>query len=342
MRAALVLLTLLALPTAGALPALAPITVPIALADPVPVTAAVALPEVVQATATAETPSEPETSARILTPQPVVHPLVELLPEIPVEPPVARRPAPASSESKLERVDRTDALGPRARAELPDARLERAPVAPSLLSHRAPEPAAIGEPRVLPRADEPRSSASDEATRAPPPDTTSWRGVAAAGSAALALALLAPLLYHRLRGKALLSGQRAELLALLAAKPGLTAADAARALGVDPSTAIYHLRILAREHLVTLEGRHYFAAGTTASREERAQHVARRSAAEVLDAVRASPGVNKSAIAKQLAIARGSVAHHLARLEKAGLVRAEKEGRSLRIFPKETLSSESL
>ena len=130
---------------------------------------------------------------------------------------------------------------------------------------------------------------------------------------------------------------RTRVIELLHRRPCLTATDAARALGVDPSTALYHLRLLAREGLAVIEGRHYFAVGTT-SADERARIVARQHAAPILDAVRTRPGATKTGLASALAIARPTLSFHVARLERAGLVRTVREGRSVRIFPKETLS----
>lgn len=278
-------------------------------------------------------------AAAIPSPQPIVHPIVEALPEIPLDRPIERPPARVPlADTKAERLDHAEAISARSSPGLPDARLQREPATATLLSAGATPFATSAPTPAARRADETPPAAGERAPPAPRSAQTPWRAVAAASSAALVLALLAPLLYHRVRGKALVSGQRAQLLALLRETPALTAADVARHLAVDPSTALYHLRILVREHLVQQEGRHYFAAGTTATAEERAQLVATRSARDVLDAIRARPGVGKTALAQELAIARASVTHHVERLAKAGLVRYEKEGRSLRIFAKESLS----
>lgn len=143
---------------------------------------------------------------------------------------------------------------------------------------------------------------------------------------------------YRMRGRALLASRpRARLLEMLRERPGLTASDAARALRVDPSTALYHLRLLARDGLVVVEDRHYFAHGATDA-DERMRVVALQHAAPILDALRAQPGATKTGLADALAIARPTLSLHVARLEQAGLVRTVREGRSVRVFPKETLS----
>ena len=143
---------------------------------------------------------------------------------------------------------------------------------------------------------------------------------------------------YRMRGRALVASRpRKHLLQLLRERPCLTAGDAARELAVDPSTALYHLRLLAREGLAVVEGRHYFAAGATDA-DERARVVALQHAAPILDELRARPGATKTGLADALAIARPTLSLHVARLEQAGLVRTVREGRSVRVFPKETLS----
>jgi predicted transcriptional regulator len=76
----------------------------------------------------------------------------------------------------------------------------------------------------------------------------------------------------------------------------------------------------------------YFAAGAQPA-DERARAAAERSGAEVLAAVRQAPGVDKSRLARELAISRATVMWHLALLERAGLVRYERAGRRVLVFP---------
>jgi predicted transcriptional regulator len=66
---------------------------------------------------------------------------------------------------------------------------------------------------------------------------------------------------------------------------------------------------------------------------QRARLVAERDGAPVLAALRAEPGASKTALARRLAIARATLAWHLGRLERAGLVRCERDGREVRVFP---------
>ncbi|HET6405233.1 MAG TPA: helix-turn-helix domain-containing protein, partial [Candidatus Thermoplasmatota archaeon] len=246
---------------------------------------------------------------------------------------------PALAERKADKLSSgADGLGPRAPAAPPGAPLARAPPAATLAPSSADARAAPES--APPSAREPERHAPRAAHAQPPTERVqpTWPAVATLG-AALALALLAPLLlYHRLRGRAMSrGGTRARVAALLAERPGLSPAEAARALGVDPTTALYHLRRLVRERLALVEERRYFPAGAQRP-EERARLVARRRAGHVLDAVRARPGASKSALAAALAIARPTLSLRLARLARAGLVRLEREGRSVRVYPGEALS----
>jgi predicted transcriptional regulator len=125
---------------------------------------------------------------------------------------------------------------------------------------------------------------------------------------------------------------RARLCALLADTPGLTTGEAARALGVDRTTATYHLRRLAKARAAVAEGARWFPVGALDPRE-RPVVVAARNGRALLDAVRATPGASKSALARVLGLPRATLAWKLARLERAGLVRCQRRGREVLVLP---------
>lgn len=244
---------------------------------------------------------------------------------------------------KAERVDTHAALGARLPAALPQARLPLAPAGAPLPMLAPPAPPAHAGAPATREAPEPRREAPvKEAPEVPEVPDAPWIA-AAAGAATFVFALLVQLLlYHRTRGwRTLEHAPRARLAALLREHPGLTPAHAARLLGVDPTTALYHLRRLAKEGLAIAEGprrgARYFAAGAHAP-EERVRIVATQGAEDVLRTIEAAPGATKTQLAERLAIARASLAWHLTRLERAGLVRYERAGRVVRVFAKETLS----
>jgi predicted transcriptional regulator len=122
------------------------------------------------------------------------------------------------------------------------------------------------------------------------------------------------------------------VLALLRAHRGLGAAEVARALGIDRTTARYHLRRLERQGLGVEHSARWFAAGTLPPRE-RARHMRDAVSPEVLAAVRAAPGLPKTELARHVGLARPTLAWHLARLSREGLVRSERDGRAARVYP---------
>jgi DNA-binding MarR family transcriptional regulator len=159
------------------------------------------------------------------------------------------------------------------------------------------------------------------------------RLASAAVAAAGALAALGVAAYHRLRGERTLeAAARARLAAFLHERPGASQAEAARALGVDATTARYHLLRLEKEGLaVRVEGG-WFVAGSVA-REERARFLAAEGSEAVLAAVRATPGSSLTELAERLALARSTVSWHVRKLASAGWVRVERAGRETRVRP---------
>lgn len=165
----------------------------------------------------------------------------------------------------------------------------------------------------------------------PSPAAAGWvRGAAAAAVGALLIPVLWAL-YHRIQAReATAHATRGRILRELTAGPA-TATELGRRLGVDRTSAAYHLRVLARAGLV---------ASAPAGRERRWYlGVAPRDAAlsagarRVLGAVRAAPGESVSSLARALASSKSTVHHHVVRLAAAGLVRVERDGRAARVRP---------
>lgn len=240
-----------------------------------------------------------------------------------------------------------------ARADAPAAPAPpRAPVPPSATPlPQDPAPTAMRFDPVGPThgpadAQAPLPRATPAPAPAPPgepdaPPTTSGRA-GAARAAALAVLVVALAMYHRLTREEV-HGQdtRVRILGALAGTPGLSVAQLARALALDATTVSYHLRLLVRERAVgtTGEARRavYFPAGVTPA-AARSRAATTGAAGRVLGAVRATPGARKTELARALAIARATLAWHLARLERAGLVRLEARGRDVHVFPQESFS----
>lgn len=127
---------------------------------------------------------------------------------------------------------------------------------------------------------------------------------------------------------------RARLLDAVRARPGATASELARAVGVDPSTATYHLRRLESRGAVQCEkhrGRLHFFVSGQASARERALAISARleNAGCVLSRLGAAPQP-LGAVADGLGMSPAGVYWHLRRLAELGLVVAEGPPRSQR------------
>lgn len=239
---------------------------------------------------------------------------------------LARDEAAASHAARVVRRSEL-AFGAPPATLAPEARDDGADAAPEAPAAPGPITASEGEP----------AKPQVQTLRAARPPAETWPLAAAAFSAAVIL-LLAPFaLYHRVRGaQTLEQGTRQRIFAALRERPGLLAAEAARAAGVDPTTAGYHLHRLAKEGLVVGEGPagrvRYFAAGTVAP-SERPGVVAASGSRAVLDAVNAAPGRTKSELALALGVGRPTISWHVKRLAAAGLVRCERDGKGVRVHP---------
>ena len=265
----------------------------------------------------------------------VAAPLVDAAPvplPAPVEAIVAPPPAPARVEPRPIRVE-ADAPAPAPAVEeraRPAAEAPALPPIPAPQEEPVPEPVAVEvatveAPPAPPQEESPPPAPQVEAPSAPAKPAP--LGQAAAAGALLLLPLAA--LYARIRGASLLrQATREKLHAALAQEPGLPAAALARRVGIDPSTALYHLRRLKQEGLAVEERGGWFLAGTAA----RESLVAAREGAAVIEALRAAPGATKSGLAARLGVPRATLAPQLARLERAGLVECRREGRSVRVF----------
>ena len=153
---------------------------------------------------------------------------------------------------------------------------------------------------------------------------------------AAALAVLA-LLYHRLRGGELpAQATRRAILAEVASRQGLTERGLARAVGVHPTTARYHLRRLVADRLLVARKAsktiHFFLPGhATEGAATREAALASPAARAIVEAARAQPGLGVRDVVLAVALDRTTVHHHVARLAAAGVLRIERGGRALRL-----------
>ncbi|MEA3203947.1 MAG: hypothetical protein QOI63_1627 [Thermoplasmata archaeon] len=138
--------------------------------------------------------------------------------------------------------------------------------------------------------------------------------------------------------------QRALLLGLVAANPGLHVLRAAYLLGLNWNTCLHHARRLEGERRIVLRkvagklclfDRRDGAASTRLApmllRERRNADLAR--------AVLGQPGLNQKALAAELGVAASVVHRRLLRFEEAGLVQRVAQARGLAIFATEALDA---
>ncbi|HVL86964.1 MAG TPA: helix-turn-helix domain-containing protein [Candidatus Thermoplasmatota archaeon] len=187
-------------------------------------------------------------------------------------------------------------------------------------------PAAVGGAGVR---DGPATSRSTSLLRADPdPPKLPVLGILVSSVAAV----VAVALYSRLRADGVASQRvRGQVLALLVGRQ-LTAAEVARELEVHYTTAQYHLRLLARAHLVrprTRRARVYYAAAGEATSTEILSPSARR----VFDAVSREPGASVARIAEVLGLSPFTVHYQVRRLEIEGALAIRRDARRLALYP---------
>lgn len=129
------------------------------------------------------------------------------------------------------------------------------------------------------------------------------------------------------------------------ARPGIHLHELARFTGQGKGTVEHHLRKLVEHRQVTVsEGAGYtcyFPVGTDRRLVEAGPALRAASARDILKAIVAEPGSHGGHVAEVVGLNRGTVLHHLRRLEAAGLVINTADGGVSRLFPT-TLAKQAL
>lgn len=159
--------------------------------------------------------------------------------------------------------------------------------------------------------------------------------------AAFVFASLAVAAYHMLRRRSLLENNvRGRILQAVHERPGTTVTELARSAGVTHQTALYHVELLVNGGMLveTRKGkrRHFFANDGNFSPEERAVATVASDpgSMQILNLVRGTPDLSKSAVASRLAISKNTVNWHLRKLAASGLVVAEPRGGAVVLRPR--------
>lgn len=206
---------------------------------------------------------------------------------------------------------------------------------PRAIGHRAEDPEAPGDgsrPHAIP--------APTRTTRAQPHAVSAQPGVHGAEQASLPPATAAGLLvalaaiglYHRLTKKRLLAHEgRQRILELLRDDPGIGTTEIAEALGCCYRTARHHLDKLAAFDMVTCQRLGHRTVWSLPTDTGQARTRLTGHAAAILETLDDQPGLHLSGLARELAVSKATVKHHLDRLVERGLVEDERIG-PLRCF----------
>lgn len=144
-------------------------------------------------------------------------------------------------------------------------------------------------------------------------------------------------LFSRVTGPRLLEHPaRARLHALVEAEPGIHFQDLVRKSGLANGTAVHHLQKLGESGLVAARplGRYtcYFPGASVDRASLAAAPVTRAEGARrILAEVAANPGLSGLEVATRLGLQPSTVAYHVKRLQEAGLVAAQRDGRAVRL-----------
>lgn len=209
-----------------------------------------------------------------------------------------------------------------------------------------------GEPLLAPASVRPTRESGLVHAVLPAAKTAAPPAIAAAGLLALLQALGAFrfvgagafALYSRLTKSNLLDNEhRDAVYKLIQAQPGLGVSEIASRSGLGWGTTVYHLDRLEREGFVASErgGLHkcYFAVGLVDRDARRAQAAlkadTRRDVAQVL---LARPGLTQTELCEALGMSASAASKQISKLESAGLVRREREWKTVRLFPQPALA----
>lgn len=200
-----------------------------------------------------------------------------------------------------------------------------------------PDPLRIGEAEPVPQA------------RSAPTPPGWWPTPVQAAGAGL-LGLVAGLLYwvwpalrlgaiglfSRVQGPALLDNQsRSRIMDAVASQPGIHFKELRRLTGIPNGALVHHLRKLTDSGILVAQrsGRYvcYFGRAVDAGQLRSVEAVKAAGARKLLEAVQREPGLGPEAIASRCGLAVSTVHYHMARLEQAGLLRVDRQGRDVRL-----------
>lgn len=150
-------------------------------------------------------------------------------------------------------------------------------------------------------------------------------------------------MYSRLTKSELLDNEhRDKVFQLIRERPGIGATEIQNATGLGWGTTVYHLDRLERAQMVTSErsGLHrcYFPVGTIARDDRKAYGLLKGDTTKsIANFLIQRPGATQSELCEALGMSASAASKQLTRLEGAGLVRREREWKTVRLFPEGAL-----
>lgn len=132
---------------------------------------------------------------------------------------------------------------------------------------------------------------------------------------------------------------RNRILETIRLRPGISTCEVKQHTGMSMGTVLYHLKILKQDrHVVCIDsGKYtrYFPQGYGNLHQLQRKAIELDAGAEhrVFSAIAHSPGIHAAALARKLSVSRPSILEAVARLERRGLLKKEKDGRRLLLYP---------
>lgn len=128
--------------------------------------------------------------------------------------------------------------------------------------------------------------------------------------------------------------KRSRIYGCIRDRPGITAAEIARATGINRGTTRYHLSRLREAGLVSAVNRGgrvgYFQSGYDATSKTICCHLRNDTRREIFALLLDHPGITQSEIANEIEISRSAAAWHLQRLDADGCIASDRDGRAVR------------
>lgn len=159
-----------------------------------------------------------------------------------------------------------------------------------------------------------------------------------------ALGVGAVALFSRLAKSELLdNGHRDAVYQLVRASPGLGLSEIGRQTGLGWGTTVYHLDRLERAQMVTSErvGLHrcYFPTGTHGRATRQGMGVLKMETTRSVAAFLAErPGASQTDLCEALGLSASAASKQVTKLERAGLARRERDGKTMRLYPTDGLA----